>query len=272
MTDRRNLQVKTRLFICWLVLVTQCVATAPDSIVIGGMNGLDARDSVTRYSIALALSGGGARGLASIGVLRAFEENGIEVAAIAGTSIGGVVGGLYACGYTSEQLSNIVRGTDFGDLFANRPSRLSMFLTQRQERDRHLVSLRLEGLKPQIPQALTAGQQLTSILSDLTARGMYQSRGDFGQLKIPFRAVTTDIVSGRMEVLSSGSLPGCVARSPRNARGSGDGPGRCRFPPCCDVVRRGRTSGSGPRQPRATTVRPTGWRGAAGRQWARWAA
>ena len=66
--------------------------------------------------------------------------------------------------------------------------------------------VRLDGFHPKIPQGLTSGQLLTSLLSSLTSRAMYQSGGDFSKLTIPFRAVTTDVVSGQMDVLSSGSL------------------------------------------------------------------
>lgn len=173
---------------------------------VGGLDGLNPFDSTQRYQVLLALSGGGARGLAAIGILRAFEEKQISVAAIAGTSIGGIVGGLYVCGYSPDQLAAITRSTDFSKLFANKPSRLTMFLTQRQERDRHLLSVRFDGFKPTIPQALTAGHQLSSTLASLTSRAVYRAGRDFSRLRIPFKAVTTDIVSGRMEVLSSGSL------------------------------------------------------------------
>ncbi|MDD3732203.1 MAG: patatin-like phospholipase family protein, partial [candidate division Zixibacteria bacterium] len=69
---------------------------------IGGLDGLDPNDDEESYPVLLALSGGGARGLSTIGILKAFEEKNIKVAAVAGTSIGSVVGGLYACGYSPD--------------------------------------------------------------------------------------------------------------------------------------------------------------------------
>lgn len=202
---RSDWQVKTRLLLS-LLLIAAVSAGAQESIIVGGLDGLSPYDTTRHYPVLLALSGGGARGLCAIGVLRAFEEKHISVKAIAGTSIGGIVGGLYACGYTPDQLTSIIRATDFTQLFANKPSRLTMFLTQRQERDRHLVSVRFDGLKPTIPQALTAGHQLSSTLAALTSRATFQANRDFSRLKIPFKTVTTDIVSGRMVILSSGSL------------------------------------------------------------------
>ena len=181
--------------------------TAPDTLRIGGLSGADPDLQAESYPILLALSGGGARGLASIGLLQAFEEKNIKVAAITGTSMGGIVGGLYACGHSPEELKKIIQAIDFTTLFTNTPARSSMFLTQRQERDRHLVSLRFDGLRPHIPQGLTAGQRLTSLLTSLTAKANYRANGDFTRLPIPFKTITTDIVHGRMEVMSSGSLP-----------------------------------------------------------------
>ena len=188
----------------WLLL---CSATfAGDTLVIGGLDGLDPNDLRPNYHVLMALSGGGARGLATIGILRAFEEKGIKVDAIAGASMGGVVGGLYACGYSPDELTSIMRTVDYSDLFSNQPARSSMFLTQRQERDRHLVSVRFHNFVPVIPKGLTAGQKLTSLLASLSLNAGYQAGGDFTKFRIPFKTVTTDIISGRMVVLSDGSL------------------------------------------------------------------
>jgi NTE family protein len=160
----------------------------------------------TQNQIGLALSGGGARGLSQIGVLKAFEESGLEIEAISGTSIGGILGGLYAAGYTPDELESIIREIDFRDFFSNRPERTSMFLTQREEKERSLISIRFDGWKPYIPRAITAGQRLSDLLSRLTLEANYVSGGDFSLLKIPFKAVTTDIVNGDKVVISSGSL------------------------------------------------------------------
>jgi NTE family protein len=81
-----------------------------------------------------------------------------------------------------------------------------MFLTQREERDRHLLSIRFDGFKPVIPRALTAGQKLTTILTTLTTSANYHAAGDFDRLPIPFKCISTDIVSGHEVVLDSGSL------------------------------------------------------------------
>ncbi len=191
--------------VLWLTL-SVVAGHGRESIVVGGLDGLDQFDNTERFPVLLALSGGGARGLAAIGILRAFEEKGVTVAAITGTSIGGIIGGLYACGYSPDELERIIDGIDLGGLFSNRPARRTMFLTQREERNRHLLSLRLDGLRPILPRALTAGQKLTAILTTLTTKAGYHSAGDFNRLPIPFKTISTDIVSGREIILDRGSL------------------------------------------------------------------
>ncbi|MFZ5979171.1 MAG: patatin-like phospholipase family protein [Candidatus Zixiibacteriota bacterium] len=179
---------------------------ALDRIVVGGFDGTRVDSAENTYPVLLALSGGGARGLSAIGILKAFEEKNISVAAIAGTSIGGIVGGLYACGYTTDDLVATIGQINFTELFTNQPNRLTMFLTQRQERDRHLLSVRFDGLKPYIPQALTAGQKLTSLLTRLTTKPNYLAGGDFSRYPVPFKTICTDLVTGKEVVISSGSL------------------------------------------------------------------
>ncbi len=181
-------------------------AQADADIVIGGLEGLSVSDKAEHPRVLLALSGGGARGIASIGILKAFHEKGIEVEAITGTSIGGIIGGLYACGYSPNELSNMVNNLDLSGLFSNKPARRTMFLTQRVDRGRHLFSIRFDGFKPVIPRALTAGQKLTSILTNWTTRANYHAGGNFDNLAIPFKTISTDIVSGEEVVLESGSL------------------------------------------------------------------
>ncbi len=191
-----------------VVAAALMVNTSParERIVIGGLEGLDPNDERERYAVALALSGGGARGLAAIGVLKAFEEKGIEVEAVSGVSMGGIVGGLYAAGYTPNQLRTLVAQIDFDELFTDGPKRTSMFLTQREERERYLLAVRFNGLVPVIPQGLTGGQKLTALLTDLTSKANYHCSGDFDRLPVPFRAVSTDVVTGQEVIHDNGSL------------------------------------------------------------------
>jgi len=199
-------QAKIVLSLMILWLCAALPAFGGDDKIFAGWDGTRFRSPEQTYRVGLALSGGGARGISQIGVLKAFEDAGISVESIAGTSIGGIVGGLYAAGYSADTLEKIIEGIRFAELFTNRPGRTSMFLTQRPEKDRYLISIRFDGLKPYIPRALTAGQKLTDLMTGLTVRANYISGGDFSHLPIPFAAATTDIVTGREYVFEKGNL------------------------------------------------------------------
>jgi len=159
-----------------------------------------------RPKIGIALSGGGARGFAQIGILKAFEKENIPIDYIAGTSMGGIIGGLYAAGNSASDLEKIAQQVDWSDLLSDTPPRLSLLLTQREEREGALFELRFDGLKPFVPKALTSGQKISNLLTNLTMRANLLARSDFDNLKIPFRVVTTDLVTGSEVILKSGDL------------------------------------------------------------------
>ncbi len=170
------------------------------------------KTTTRRPRIGLALSGGGARGLAQIGILKVLERENIPIDFIAGTSMGGILGGLYAAGYSAEELERITKDVDWNDLLTDTPPRLSLLLSQREEKEGSLFQFRLDGFKPYIPTALTSGQKLTNLFTNLTMRANLTSKwfqkpySSFDNLKIPFRAVTTDLVTGERVVLDSGDL------------------------------------------------------------------
>ncbi|MBN4057165.1 patatin-like phospholipase family protein, partial [bacterium AH-315-J21] len=168
------------------------------------------RELIGKPQVALALSGGGARGLAHIGVLRAFEEANIEIVAIAGTSMGGIVGGLYAAGITTDKIEALADNVSFRSLFSNSPRRQSLYLTQRENIDKALLSLRFDNGKPLIPTGLSSAQHLTEILSLLTLRQNYAAGADFTKLSIPFTTVATDISTGEAVVLNHGNLADAI--------------------------------------------------------------
>lgn len=161
---------------------------------------------IKRPKVGLALSGGGARGLAHIGVLKALERAGIPVDMIAGTSMGSIIGGLHAAGYSADELEQLALNTDWIDLFVDTPPRTDLFLGQKQEKAKHFLQIRFSGLQPHIPTAYTAGQKLSNLLTSLTLEANFRSESDFDRLNIPFRTVTTDLVSGDKVVLSKGDL------------------------------------------------------------------
>lgn len=161
---------------------------------------------LSRPRVGLALSGGGARALFQIGVLQALEEHGIAIDFIAGTSMGSVVGGLYAAGYNVTQLYDFALTAPWDDITVDTPPRTNLFLAQRQERERAFLQVRFRGFKPYIPPAITAGQKLSTVLTDLTMRANYPASAGFDRLRIPFRAVATDLYSGKEIVISDGDL------------------------------------------------------------------
>lgn len=159
-----------------------------------------------RPKVGLVLSGGGARGVVHIGVLKALEKNNIPLDLIVGTSVGSVIGGLYASGYSPDQIANIMGSIDWNDIYRDETQRTSLFLQQKGEHDRYLLPIRFNGLSPYIPTAFSPGQKVLTILSDLFLKAQYQARNNFDNLKAPFRVVTTDLISGKRVVLKEGNL------------------------------------------------------------------
>ena len=161
--------------------------------------------------IGLALSGGSARGLAHVGVLRALERAGIPVDAIAGTSMGSLVGGLYAAGYSARDLEEIARGIDWGALFIDAPARGVMEPFDRGQGNPMLLSLPMRRGRIGLPSGVIAGQNVIELFSRLT--WPVQTVRDFHHLPIPFRAIATDIATGEAVVIDSGSLAGAMRAS-----------------------------------------------------------
>jgi NTE family protein len=158
--------------------------------------------------IGLALSGGGARGLAQIGVIRALEEAGINIGAIAGTSMGSIIGGAYASGYTVDEMDSIVINTDWDKLLLiNNPSeRRELFIDQKISEDRSLFTLRLNGFSPVLPTSFNEGIRLSNYLTLLCLSSPVISEDNFDDLYKRYRAVCTNLIDGAPVVLSSGSL------------------------------------------------------------------
>jgi NTE family protein len=161
--------------------------------------------------IGLALSGGGARGLAHVGVLRALERLGVPVDAISGTSMGSLVGGLYAAGYSATDLEEIARGIDWGGLFIDVPARGVMEPFDQVKGNPTLLSLPMRRGRIVLPSGVIAGQHVSDLFSRLT--WPVQTVHDFRKLPIPFSAVATDIATGEAVVLDSGSLAGAMRAS-----------------------------------------------------------
>jgi NTE family protein len=168
---------------------------------------LAAQDQVHRPRLGLVLSGGGARGLAHIGVLQVLEAMRVPVDCVAGTSMGAIIGGLYSYGYSPAELERIVVNADWRYLLQDQPSRTDLSIRRKQEEYEFLVQLRVgvrDG-KIALPKGLIQGQNLGLLLDQLTLEA--HDLVSFDELPLPFRCVAADIGDGTRVVFERGDLP-----------------------------------------------------------------
>jgi len=166
-----------------------------------------------RPRVGLVLGGGGARGAAHIGVLRELERHRVPIDAIAGTSMGAIIGGLYATGKSPDELEEIVASLDWADAMSDTPSRAHLSFRRKQDDERYPISLEL-GLRDNellLPMGMIQGQRLELILRELTIDVSHIDK--FDDLSIPFRAVATDIVDGSAYVMGQGDLARAIRAS-----------------------------------------------------------
>ena len=166
---------------------------------------VSAPEQKKRPKIALVLSGGGARGIAHIGVLQWFEDNRIPVDMVAGTSMGGLVGGIYATGKTPAEMRKLIEEIDWDDVLRSSPSYEELSFRRKQDRRENQTVIEF-GLKNgvTIPSGFNSGHKVGLILDRLTLP--YSEVRDFDELVVPFRAVATDMIEGEAVVLKDGSL------------------------------------------------------------------
>ncbi|WP_424655882.1 patatin-like phospholipase family protein [Capnocytophaga granulosa] len=161
--------------------------------------------------VGLVLSGGGAKGLAHIAALEAIEKAGVEIDYIGGTSMGAIVGGLYAAGYSAQQLDSIFHATDLEEIIQDNVPRSAQTFYEKENRDRYMVSLALRDGKFALPAGLTQGVNLYNFLSQLTYR--VRKIDDFSKLPIPFLCMATDVETGEEVVLEHGDLAQAIMAS-----------------------------------------------------------
>lgn len=166
-----------------------------------------------RPRICLALGGGGARGMAHVGILRVLEEMRIPVDCVAGTSIGAIVGGLYALGFSQAELEEVVLTTDWDAMFSDKPPRRETSHRRRQDDLAQMIEMDIgvDGTGLKIPRGLIQGQNMLVFLRRLSKD--YALVKDFDELPVPFRAVATDIETGESVSISSGDLSRAVRAS-----------------------------------------------------------
>lgn len=164
-----------------------------------------------RPKIGLVLSGGGAKGLAHIGVLKELERLGIRPDMITGTSMGAVIGGLYASGYSADELEKIVVNTDWEFLLTDQLDRDKLSIEEKDEDGKYFLNLPLENFSVKLPKGVVSGQNLSILLRQLCLP--VSDIDDFNNLPIPFACFAIDIVTGEVVRLDKGSLPDAIRAS-----------------------------------------------------------
>ncbi|UZD22756.1 patatin-like phospholipase family protein [Algoriphagus halophytocola] len=171
--------------------------------------GLDSQEE--RPKIGLVLSGGGAKGIAHVGVLKSLEQAGIRPDYIVGTSMGAVVGGLYSLGYSADELEQIIQRIDWGLLISNRVDFKYIAFEEKEYYNRYLLEFPIVKGKIAFPSGLIQGQVLSDILHYYTwPANSYETFDDF---PIPFRCVATDIRTGQPMIFDRGYLQDALRSS-----------------------------------------------------------
>ena len=158
-----------------------------------------------RKKVAVVLSGGGAKGVAHIGAIKVIEEAGIPIDYVVGTSMGSIIGGLYAIGYTSEQMDSLVRAQDWMYLLTDATDRREELLAKKQKSEQYALSIPFKKKpKDAIKGGIIQGRNLAKLFSELTEG--YHDSIDFQKLPIPFACVSHNLVDGSEYVFYNGKL------------------------------------------------------------------
>jgi len=182
--------------VCCLIIIFLVFAAVPRG---------EAQDSLSRRpKIGLVLSGGGAKGLAHIGVLKVLEEVGITPDYISGTSMGSIVGGLYAIGYSADELSKLNHGVNWSVLLSDNIPLRNVAFDEKHDYNRYLLELPIRRKKVMLPSGVLEGQNLSLLLSGLTWRAA--GIDSFDQFPYPYRCVGTEIINGEIMEFKSGDL------------------------------------------------------------------
>lgn len=195
-----------------LALATPCFAAVPADSVKG---------QGRPQSVGLVLSGGGAKGIAHIGVIKAFEDNDIPIDYITGTSMGAIVGGLYACGYTPEEMMELLRsqGFSYWSQGKNDPDLMYYFARQTPQPVLFDIPVSMHRKKGQytaadsVPASLINALPMNFAFMDLFSAYTAQCGGDFDKLFVPFRCIASDVEANRKVVHRSGSVGECIRSS-----------------------------------------------------------
>ncbi len=165
-----------------------------------------------RKKVGVVLSGGGAKGVAHISALKVIEEAGIPIDYIAGTSMGAIIGGLYAVGYDVQTLDSLVRTQNWTELLSDRVSRRNLTFSAKELSEKYIITVPLTNQKKfQLPSGLVGGNNVYNLLTELTIG--YHDSISFSSLPIPFSCVAFDMVSGNTVTLDQGYLARSIRAS-----------------------------------------------------------
>ena len=172
------------------------------------------KSAAAPYRCALVLSGGGARGLAQIGVLKALENLEIRPDLIVATSMGAIVGALYSSGFSADSIASLVRSVQWNSIYRNTSPRKSLFVTQKEAPFDALLELRFNSnLKPILPNAISHGQAFYDLLTPLLIIPQFNAAMHFDNLFIPLRILATNLMSGDKVVFSQGNITTAIRAS-----------------------------------------------------------
>jgi NTE family protein len=173
--------------------------------------------TVFSQSVGLVLSGGGAKGLAHIGVIRVLEENNIPIDYIAGTSIGAIVGGLYAAGYSPDEMEELFRSDDFYFWSTGQIQKEYRYFFSKPEPDPAWLELRLEKEEDKVkllpPTNIVPDEQMDFAFMELLAATNAACKNNFDSLMVPFFCVATDVYNNRPVILRRGDLGEAIRAS-----------------------------------------------------------
>ncbi|WP_298417436.1 patatin-like phospholipase family protein [uncultured Kordia sp.] len=163
------------------------------------------------FTVGLVLSGGGAKGLAHIGTLKIIDSLGVRVDYIGGTSMGAIIGSLYASGYSGKQIDSIFRKTDLDVLIQDELPRSAKTFYEKEDAERYAITLPFDNFKVAFPSSISKGQNVYNKLAQLLLH--VKDVNDFNNLPIPFLCIASDIEKGEQVVLDKGYLPDAITAS-----------------------------------------------------------
>jgi len=172
---------------------------------------VDSLQKKERPKIGLVLSGGGAKGFAHVGVLKVIDELGIPIDYISGTSMGSIIGGFYAIGYSAVDIEKMILSQDWDKLLADEVSRKHVPFLAKQNYERHVLSFPIKPKGIELPSGIVKGQNVINLFERLSIE--YHNVDNFRKLPIPFVCVATDLETGEAVILDKGYLPEAMRAS-----------------------------------------------------------